>query len=134
MDPYFKQGDFSGGIQVGAWQLAKYIADDRNVTLSGQPQLQSQPTRHEDGIPFTTWLIIGFIVISILARAFRDQSGRPGGGGSGCLWFLLGMLASGSGGRSSGADWGGGGFGGGGGGFGGFGGGSSGGGGAGGSW
>jgi uncharacterized protein len=138
MVPYFKQGDYSGGIQAGAWQLAKYIAEDRNVTLSGQPQIQTRPSRHEDGIPFTTWLILGFVVFSILARAIGSLSGRggrSGGGGSGCLWFLLGMLASSSGGRSSGGgDWGGGGFGGGGGGFGGFGGGSSGGGGAGGSW
>lgn len=136
MVPYFKQGNFSAGIQAGAWQLAKYIADDRNVTLSDQPQIQiqRQPVRHETGIPFTTWLIIGFVVISILARAVGSLSGRGGGGGSGCMWFLLGMLANSSGGRSGGSGWGGGGFGGGGGGFGGFGGGSSGGGGAGGSW
>jgi uncharacterized protein len=134
MVPYFKQGDYNAGIQAGAWQLAKYIADDRNVTLSGQPQIQRRQARRETGIPFTTWLIIGFIVISILARAIGNTSGRGGGGGGGLSWFLLGMLAN-SGGRSSGGgDWGGGGFGGGGGGFGGFGGGSSGGGGAGGSW
>jgi len=146
MVPYFKRGDFSAGIQAGAWQLAKYIADDRNVALSGQSQIQTQPIRRETGrretgIPFITLLIIGFVVFSILARVIgglSNQAGRGGSSGSGCLWFLLGMLAN-SGGRSSGwggggGNWGGGGFGGGGGGFGGFGGGSSGGGGAGGSW
>lgn len=145
MVPFFKRGDFSAGIQAGAWQLAKYIADDRNVALSGQPQIQTRPIRHDTGrgtgIPFVTLLIIGFVVFSILARVIgglSNQARRGGSSGSGCLWFLLGMLAN-SGGRSSGwggggGNWGGGGFGGGGGGFGGFGGGSSGGGGAGGSW
>jgi uncharacterized protein len=137
MVPYFKQGDYSSGITAAAWQLAKYIADDRSVTLAGRPQFQREQRKQDDGIPFTTWLIVGFVVISILARAIGSLSsgGRRGAsGGSGLLWFLLGMLANSSGGRSSGGSWGGGGFGGGGGGFGGFGGGSSGGGGAGGSW
>ncbi|GAC1618875.1 MAG: hypothetical protein NVS9B13_07400 [Candidatus Acidiferrum sp.] len=139
MVPYLKQGDFSAAILAGAWQLAKYIADDRGVTLEGQPQVPRQLSRHENGIPFTTWLIIGFVVISILARvigSLSNRGGRGGGGGSGLLWFFLGMLANSSGGRSGGGSgWGGGGFGGGGGGgFGGFGGGGSGGGGAGGSW
>ena len=138
MVPYFKQGDYSAGIQAGAWQLAKYIADDRNATLSGQPQIQRQPVRHETGIPFTTWLIIGFFVFSVILRTIGHMGTRAGqsGGTSGLMWFLLGTLFSSSGSRSSGSGWGGGGFGGGGGGggFGGFGGGSSGGGGAGGSW
>jgi uncharacterized protein len=133
MVPYFKQGDYNAGIQAGAWQLAKYIADDRNVTLSGQPNIRPIRTRNTSGDSFG---LVIFLVIFIFFIVMAMAGAANRSGGSGCLWFLLGMLASSSGGRSSGGggDWGGGGFGGGGGGFGGFGGGSSGGGGAGGSW
>jgi uncharacterized protein len=134
MVPYLRQRDYGKAAEVGAWQLAKYIADDAGVTLSGLPP----PARNRNGggsIGFPIfWVILGLI---IFFRIIGGMSRRGGGGsgGSGCLWFLLGMLASNSGGRSGGG-WSGGGFGGGGGGggFGGFGGGSSGGGGASGDW
>lgn len=143
MVPFLRQGDYGGAIETGAWQLARYIADDAHVTLSGQPPVVRirQGGGSTGGIPLF-WIILGVILLfSFLGRS----SGRPGGGsgGSGLLWFLLGMAASGSrGSRGSwgGSGWGGGGFGGGsggwggGGGFGGFGGGSSGGGGASGGW
>ncbi len=138
MVPFLRQGDYSRAIETGAWQLAKYVADDSGVTLSGQPP--APRTRNvDDGVRLNTfWFILGLIIF--FSAIGRLSSGRRGGsGGSGCLWFLLGMLASSSG-RGSRGDWGGGGFGGGsggwsgGGGFGGFGGGSSGGGGASGSW
>lgn len=135
MVPFFKQGDYSAGIQAGAWQLAKYIADDRNVTLSGQPNLRSIRTRDSSGDSFGLVIFLAiFIFFIIIAMAGAANRRGGGSGSSGWLWFILGMLANSSGGRSSGGGWGGGGFGGGGGGFGGFGGGSSGGGGAGGSW
>jgi uncharacterized protein len=141
MVPYLRQRDYGKATEIAAWQLAKYIADDAGVTLSGQPP----PVRNQNrggGIGFPVfWVILGLF---ILFRAIGSLSGRGGGGrrgggsgGSGLLWFLAGMLAN-SGGRSSGGWGGGGGFGGGGGGgdsgFGGFGGGSSGGGGASGDW
>ena len=137
MVPLLRSGDFSSAIEVAAWQLAKYIADDRGVTLSGQPpvrQVQRRDNRSRGGNRF--WLIIViFLFIWFMSRA----SGGGRGGGSGWwIWPLLG----GMGGGGRGSSWGGGGFGGsgwggggsGGGGFGGFGGGSSGGGGASGSW
>lgn len=135
MVPQLRQGDFSGAAETATWILARYIAADRGVTLSGQ-----QPVRHvqrdyrvgDSGFGF----LGPFIIIGIFLLIAAISSRRGGGGGSGCLWFLLGMLMN-SGGRSGGgSSWGGGGFGGGsdGGGFGGFGGGSSGGGGASGSW
>jgi uncharacterized protein len=133
MVPFLRQGDYSSAIEAAAWQLAKYIADDRGVTLSGQPPARPL-RRNEDrsrgrGIP--AWVIIGiFLLIWLISRS----SGSGRGGGSG--WWIWPLLGGGWG-RGS---WGGGGFGGGGGGysggggFGGFGGGSSGGGGASGSW
>jgi len=127
MVPYLRQNDYGKAAEVAAWQLAKYIADDAGVTLSGLPPApRNQNGRGSTGFPIF-WVIL---VLIIFFRAIGSLSGRGGrgAGGSGCLWFLLGMLTSNSGGgRSSGGDWGGGGFGG-------FGGGSSGGGGASGSW
>ncbi len=142
MVPFLRQGDYGRAIEVAAWQLAKYIADDSNVTLSGQPPPTRARNEKDNGGNWIFWLFLGLIILfSVLGRS---SAGRGGGsGGSGLLWFLLGMMASGSGRRSGGgwsSGWGGGGFGGGsggwsgGGGFGGFGGGSSGGGGASGGW
>jgi len=136
MVPLLRSSDFSSAIEVAAWQLAKYIADDRGVTLSGQAPTQvAHRDEHSRGGSHL-WIIIAiFLFIWFMSRA----SGGGRGGGSGWwIWPLLGGM--GGGGRGSG--WGGGGFGGGGwggggsggGGFGGFGGGSSGGGGASGGW
>jgi uncharacterized protein len=137
MVPFLRKGDFSSAIETAAWQLAKYIADDRGVTLSGQPpvrQVQHGDEGSRGGIPL--WIIIGiFLIIWLMSRS--SGGGRGGGGG----WWIWPLLAGWGGGGRGG--WGGGGFGGsgwggggdaGGGGFGGFGGGSSGGGGASGSW
>ena len=138
MVPFLRQGDYGSAVETGAWQLAKYIADDSNVTLSGQPPVTRIRHSNRSGGIGIFWVIVGlFILFSFLGRSSGMRPG--GGGGSGLLWFLLGMMANS--GRGSSGSWGGGGFGGGssgwgggGGGFGGFGGGSSGGGGASGSW
>jgi uncharacterized protein len=139
MVPYFRQGDYTSGITAAAWQLAKYIADDKGVTLTGAPQLRQAPpanSKHDSSGTFWLLVIFGILFFRVLARAFRGASGRGGGGGMGTgllIGSLLGSMSGrGRGGWSSGS--GGGGWGGGGGGFGGFGGGMSGGGGAGGSW
>jgi uncharacterized protein len=133
MVPFLRSGDYSGAIQTGAWQLAKYIADDRGVTLSGQPQLRAAPPSNDSGgASIGVWLFLIVLVLIFMAA----RRGGGGGGGGGLLWFLLGMLSGGGGGggyRGGGFGGGGGGYSGGGG-FGGFGGGSSGGGGASGSW
>jgi uncharacterized protein len=134
MVPYLRANDFNAAIQTAAWQLAKFIGDDRGVTLSGQPLVRNvRPRGHTHGSIFF-WI---FIIIIFFRVFLSAQNGGRGSRGSGWLWFLLGMLTSGGGGgggyRSGGFGGGGGGYSGGGG-FGGFGGGSSGGGGASGSW
>ena len=143
MVPFLRQGDYGDAVETAAWQLAKYIADDSNVTLSGEPPVRRIRHRNNGGGSGIFWLFVGLIILfSFLGRASGGRGLRGGGsGGSGLLWFLLGMMAnSGRGSRGSwGGGSGGGGFGGGsggwgGGGFGGFGGGSSGGGGASGGW
>src|SRR6202171_3162955 len=40
MVPQFRAGNFSGAVETGAWQLAKYVADAAGVTLSGQPPMR----------------------------------------------------------------------------------------------
>ncbi len=142
MVPFLRQNDFGSAVEVAAWQLAKYIADERGVTLSGQPPARAiANTSRGRGLPISpfAFFIILFIVLRVFGSIISKGSGRRGGSGLGGCWWLLPFLMSG-GGRGSGgggSSWGGGGFGGGGdsgGGFGGFGGGSSGGGGASGSW
>jgi len=135
MVPFLRQNDFGRAAEVGAWQLAKYIADDAGVTLSGQPPAVRDPNQGANfKFPVGLILIAFFVLFRVISSFSSGHGGRGFGGGGGLMWFLLGMLSSG-GGRSSGGggSWGGGGFGGSGG-FGGFGGGSSGGGGASGSW
>ncbi len=137
MVPFLRQGDYGSAVESGAWQLAKYIADDSGVTLGGQRPVERVRDEQDGG---GIWVILLILALFVFFRAISSlSSGRASGsGGSGLLWFVLGLLASGTGRRSGsdwgGGSWGGGGFGGGGGGFGGFGGGSSGGGGASGSW
>src|SRR5260370_28618487 len=143
MVPFLRQGDYGKAAEAAAWQLAKYIADDSGVTLSGQPPAGRIRNTGGRGGNLGLWFVLGLIVLFFVISSLSSRGGgRRGGGsgGSGLLWFLLGTLA-GSAGRRSGGDsggWGGGGFGGGsdGGdsGFGGFGGGESGGGGASGDW
>jgi uncharacterized protein len=135
MVPFLRQNDFGKAAEVGAWQLAKYIADDAGVTLSGQRPVRNPDQGRNFKFPVRLVFIALFVLFLVISNLSRGGGGRGSGGGGGLLWFLLGMLSSG-GGRSSGGggSWGNGGFGGSGGGFGGFGGGSSGGGGASGSW
>jgi uncharacterized protein len=134
MVPLLRQGNYSAAIETATWILAKYIADDRGVTLSGQPP--ARPHRNERGHSslIGLWGIL-FLIWIIFSIARASQRGGRGGRGGGGGWWIGPMLGG------MGGGWrGGGGFGGssggysGGGGFGGFGGGSSGGGGASGSW
>jgi uncharacterized protein len=136
MVPFLRAGNYDSAIQTAAWQLAKYVADDKGVTLTDQPLVRAAPQSDDDhgssfGAGVVLFIIVIYIIIVLVGR------GRRGGGGGGFLWFILGMLLGGSGRGGGGGFSGGGGFGGssgGGGDFGGFGGGSSGGGGASGSW
>jgi len=134
MVPFLRANDYGTATVVATRQLAKYIADDAGVTLSGlPPAVRSRNGGGNTRFP-AFWVFLGLIILFRVIGSLSGRGGR-GSGGSGCLWFLLGMLASNGGRSSGGGGWGGGGFGGGGGGgFGGFGGGSSGGGGASGSW
>jgi uncharacterized protein len=133
MVPLLRESNYSSAIETAAWILAKYIADDRGVTLSGRPPAHTGRKTRDNSSPIGFWgiLFLIWVIFSIFRAGTRAGSGRTGGRGG---WWIGPMLGGLSGG------WRGGGFGGssggysGGGGFGGFGGGSSGGGGASGSW
>jgi uncharacterized protein len=135
MRSYFVQGNYSAGIEAAAWQLAKYIADDRGVTLTATPPARPARPRQDNSRSFPIWpiLIFIFVVINIIRALSGGGSGRGGRGGGSGWWIgpMIGGMLGGGGGGFGGSSGGGGG---GGGGFGGFGGGSSGGGGASGSW
>jgi uncharacterized protein len=131
MRSYFLQGNYSVGIEAAAWQLAKFVATDRGVTLTATPPARPVRPRQDNSPSFPIWplFIFIFIVIQIIRAASRGGSGRGGRGGGWWIGPMIGGMLGGSGGGFGGSSGGGGG-----GGFGGFGGGSSGGGGASGSW
>jgi uncharacterized protein len=130
MHSYFLQGNYGAGIEAAAWQLAKFVADDRGVTLTAAPP--ARPVRRQNDSPIPIWpiLIFIFIVISIIRALANSGSGRGGRGSGWWIGPMIGGMLGGGGGGFGGSSGGGGG----GGGFGGFGGGSSGGGGASGGW
>jgi uncharacterized protein len=131
MRSYFLQGNYSAGIEAAAWQLARFVAADRGVTLTAAPPARPVRPRQDDSRSFPIWplFIFIFVVIQIIRAASRGGSGRGGRGSGWWIGPMIGGMLGGGGGGFGGSSGGGGG-----GGFGGFGGGSSGGGGASGSW
>jgi uncharacterized protein len=130
MVPFFRRGDYGGGIVAGATRIAQRIAEGRNVTLEGLPEVREEepPGQIEMDLPWIVFLIFAMIVWNILRTIF----GGPRRRGRRRWNSHVGPFGAGYGaGSSSGWSSGSGGFGGG---FGGFGGGSSGGGGGGASW
>jgi uncharacterized protein len=111
--PYFKQGNYSQGILAGTQALAREIAKEHGVSLTGLPSPRGR-SHDAEPVNLPTLLIILFIILAIFSTLSRSgwspysryghRRGRYGGG-------------------YGGGGFGGGGFGGSGGGFGGFGGG-----------
>ncbi|NVD43586.1 TPM domain-containing protein [Qipengyuania atrilutea] len=141
MKPYFREGDYSAGIEWGAQQIIQQLELPPEEAAAIAQQAQQQRAS-DGGFPFGTliWLALMFFffVLPILRGGGRSRRYRRGGMGGAVgniiLWEAGKAIARGAGGNSG---WGGGGgFGDGGGGFGGFsgGGGSFGGGGASGGW
>jgi uncharacterized protein len=134
MVPFFRQGNYSGGLVAGASRLAQRIAQARNVTLDGVP-IQTPPASEDEdgGIPLVLIIFAGMFLINIVRAVINQATG--GRRRRRRRWTSsVGPFGTGYGGWSAGGgSWsgGGGGFGGG---FGGFGGGRSGGGGGGASW
>jgi len=133
MVPYFRQGDYSGGLAAGVERLVGRIAEGRHVTLDGVPAPRPVASPVPSLPPGTLLilLVVGFLVLRAFAGMNRYQ--QPRGWGRRRTWsgWSSGVGPFGGG---FGGGWGSGGGGGLGGGFGGFGGGRSGGGGGGASW
>src|SRR5260370_25655739 len=112
MVPFLRQGDYGKAAEAAAWQLAKYIADDAGVTLSGQPPAGRIRNTGGRGGNLGIWFVLGLIVLFLVIGSMSSRGGgRRGGGsgGSGLLWFLLGMLPRDTG-RRCGRGWGAGGI------------------------
>jgi uncharacterized protein len=124
IEPYFKEGDYYGGLRTATDTLMKVVRTGSFNT----------PLNERHRSPFgSNTIFVAFLIFFILIFILRRIGGRGGRGGRGPGGFGGGFFG---GPFIGGGGFGGGGFGGGGGGggFGGFGGGSSGGGGASGSW
>jgi uncharacterized protein len=132
MVPFFRQGDYGGGLAAGVARLVGRLAQARDIEITGAPP-PSAP-RHAPSIPPGAILVL-FIIVLVVMRflsamsRFGNRRRRWGRRSTWSGWHS-GVGPFGGGGFGGGF----GGFGGGGGGFGGFGGGRSGGGGGGASW
>jgi len=129
MVPFFRRGDYGGGLVAGVGRLVDRVAAARNVTLTDRPVTpQVRVRRTGGGGSIVLALFVLFIVLNALGNRNRRRS-RYWGGTPWSTWHSGVGPFGGS--RGGGFGGGGGGFGGG---FGGFGGGRSGGGGGGASW
>jgi uncharacterized protein len=126
--PFLRQNQYGPAVLLMTQRVAGVIAADAGIKLEGpeppRPPPEERPANGPSAGAIFFGIVIVLIVLAILSRA----------GGSGLIWFLLGMFMNSGGRGGGGSSWGGGGGFGGGSGFGGFGGGSSGGGGASGDW
>ncbi len=119
MVPFFRQGNYSAGIETGAWQLANYIAADKGVTLTAPQPAQPVQPRDQGSPSFPIWpiFLLIFVVFHILRAIFRGATGRRGGPRGGGGWWIGpmigGMLGGGGGFGGSSGGWGAGGGGGG---------------------
>jgi len=102
--PYFKEGNYEGGIQAGVVAIIKTIA---GTYINENPTPQRKRSKRS---PISS---IIFIIIILIVMSRRNKGGGGGGGG---FWTaaMLGSMMGGSGRGSGGGSWGGGDFGGGG--------------------
>src|SRR5256885_3208730 len=71
MVPYLRQGDYGKATEIAAWQLAKYLADDSGVTLTGQPPAGGNRNGRADNTNWGVWLVLGRFD-SLLPEADRE--------------------------------------------------------------
>jgi uncharacterized protein len=134
MAPFFRKGDYGGGLLAGVRVFAERIAAARNVTLDGVPTRERPPPAGGGGgLPLGVILFMAIIFINVMRGVMNTLTGGRRGRRRRRWGSTVGPFGAGYGGwHTGGGGWsGGGGFGGG---FGGFGGGRSGGGGGGASW
>src|SRR5438445_6451263 len=64
MVPFLRQGDYGDAVETAAWQLAKYIAEDRGVVLAGGPAAHPYPANDGESRFPVPW--IGLVVFVVL--------------------------------------------------------------------
>jgi uncharacterized protein len=136
MAPFFRNGDYGGGVLAGVAVFARRIAEARNVTLENVPirrPVRSDRDDEDSGFPLVLIIFVVMVVINLVRGAINSLTGGRRGRRRRRWGSSVGPFGAGYGGWSGGGGgWSGGGsFGGG---FSGFGGGRSGGGGGGASW
>ncbi len=92
MVPSLRQGNYSAAIETATWMLAKYIADDRGVTLSGQPPARQRRQR-ERSSPIGLWAILQLRGL----RAVEEVEAAAGGSGRCSVGWVAGGEVAGSG-------------------------------------
>src|SRR6266513_1344266 len=63
MVPFLRRGGYGKAAEVAARQLAKHIADDSGVTLSGQPPAGGNRDGRADNANWGVWLVLGLILV-----------------------------------------------------------------------
>jgi len=93
MLPYFREDRFGAGLLNGTLAVAKVLADDAGVTLTGTPEPKAS-ARREEGVPFWPFLIFILIFWTIVRSGSRSRgaalpwiAGAPRGGGIGSGGF-----------------------------------------------
>lgn len=104
--PYFKDGDFFGGIKKSFEQIGGLITKEFDITPEELAKYQKRKSKSKNTGSFPISII--FFILFILLGGIGGGRNRRKGSGIG--WFLLGSAMSGGSSRSSG--FGGGGFGG----------------------
>jgi len=108
MIPQFQAGDYNRGINDCYLVLARVIAEEYQVELTGDVSLPVYPTSENYGMELPPWLVISIalFIIILIYLDFRFLGGM-------ITWAILNSLRRGGGGRGGGGGFGGGGFGGG---------------------
>ena len=81
MIPAFREGAYGTGILLGVIGIAARYADAFHFQLTGValPQDTVQPVaRHATRIPFVVWIIIIFVVLSVIRGGGGGRTPRPG--------------------------------------------------------
>lgn len=107
--PYFKKGDYYGGISQGLGAVTGLISKDFEITPEQLARYQKKSQRKKVHIPFAFIVFIIIILLNIFKSGTRGGYGRGGG-----IFYGGGFGGGGFGGGGGGFSGGGGGFGGGG--------------------
>ncbi len=87
MTPFFRQGDYGGGLEAGVARFIGRIAEARKVEITGAPA-PSAP-RHAPSLPPNAVFILLFLLVFVGVRWLSSMSGlgrRRGGWGRRSGW------------------------------------------------